>query len=77
MILVSEDAALDFERLRNFLEINSPLAASHAVAAIWTAVQALDEFPHLRRRRGAKRLFSPFSSWAHRVVASHSSHAMQ
>ncbi len=32
MILVSEDAALDFERLRNFLEIKSPLAASHTVS---------------------------------------------
>jgi plasmid stabilization system protein ParE len=52
MILVSEDAALDFERLRNFLEIKSPLAASQAVAAIWTAVQALDEFPHLGAPRG-------------------------
>ena len=41
MILVSEDAALDFERLRNFLGIKSPLAASQAAAAIWTAVQAL------------------------------------
>ena len=33
MILVSEDAALDFERLRNFLEIKSSQAASQAVRA--------------------------------------------
>ncbi|MGA8170885.1 MAG: type II toxin-antitoxin system RelE/ParE family toxin [Methylocystis sp.] len=52
MILVCEDAALDFERLRNFLEIKSPRAASHAAAAIWTAIQALDEFPHLGAPRG-------------------------
>jgi toxin ParE1/3/4 len=52
VILVSADAALDFERLRDFLEIKSPQAASQAAAAIWTAIQALDEFPHLGAPRG-------------------------
>jgi toxin ParE1/3/4 len=68
VILVSEGAALDFERLRNFLEIKSPRAASLAASAIWTAIQTLDEFPHLgapRGKAGVRQLIVPNGSSAY------------
>jgi plasmid stabilization system protein ParE len=47
MILLSPDAVLDVERLRSFLDQNSPDAARRALALIWTAIERLQEFPAL------------------------------
>ena len=47
MILFSPDAVEDVERLRSFLAQDNPDAARRALAAIWTAVDRLQEFPAL------------------------------
>lgn len=47
MILLSPAAVEDVERLRSFLDRNSPDAARRALAAIWTAIERLQEFPDL------------------------------
>jgi toxin ParE1/3/4 len=45
MILLSPDAVLDVERLRTFLDQANPNAARRALAQIWTAIDALQDFP--------------------------------
>jgi len=47
MILLSPDAVEDVERLRIFLDQKNPDAARRALAAIWTAIDRLQEFPNL------------------------------
>jgi plasmid stabilization system protein ParE len=47
MILLSPDAAEDVERLRTFLGRNNPDAAKRALAAIWKALERVQEFPGL------------------------------
>lgn len=47
MILLSPDAAEDVERLRAFLERDNPNAAKRALAAIWTALERVQDFPGL------------------------------
>ncbi|MGA7995400.1 MAG: type II toxin-antitoxin system RelE/ParE family toxin [Bradyrhizobium sp.] len=47
MILLSPDAVEDVERLRTFLDRNSPDAAQRALALIWTAIDRLQDFPNL------------------------------
>ena len=70
MIIVSEEAAFDFERLRKFLEEKSPQAAHRSVAAIWTAIERLREFPPLgapKGRAGVRQLVVRYSSSAYVV----------
>jgi plasmid stabilization system protein ParE len=50
MILLSPDAVADVERLRTFLDQNSPDAARRALALIWTAIDRLQEFPAMGMR---------------------------
>lgn len=45
MIFLSPDAASDVERLRAFLDQDSPDVARRALALIWTAIGRLQEFP--------------------------------
>jgi plasmid stabilization system protein ParE len=45
MILLSPDAIEDVERLRTFLGQKNPDAARRALAAIWTAIDRLRNFP--------------------------------
>jgi len=47
MIFLSPDAAEDVERLRTFLGRNNPEAAKRALAAIWKALERLQEHPGL------------------------------
>ena len=47
MILLSHDAVEDIERLRSFLDQNTPDAARRALATIWTTINRLPEFPEL------------------------------
>lgn len=47
MILLSQDAVEDLERLRAFLDHANPKAAKRASALIWTAIEKLQEFPAL------------------------------
>ena len=47
MILLSIDAVMDIERLRTFLDRDSPDAARRALVAIWTAIDRLQEYPAL------------------------------
>ena len=47
MILLSPDAAEDVERLRAFLDRENPNAAKRALAAIWIALERVQEFPGL------------------------------
>jgi plasmid stabilization system protein ParE len=47
MILLSPDAVEDVERLRTFLDQKNPDAARRALAAIWTAIDRLRDFPDL------------------------------
>ena len=47
MILLSPDAVSDVKRLRNFLDEKNPDAAKRALAAIWTAIERLEEFSDL------------------------------
>jgi toxin ParE1/3/4 len=47
MILLSPDAVVDVERLQTFLDARNPEAAQRALAAIWTAIGRLQEFPSL------------------------------
>lgn len=49
MILLSQDAALDIERIREFLDVNNPEAAKRALRAIFTALEKLQVFPDLGR----------------------------
>jgi toxin ParE1/3/4 len=41
MILLSPDAVMDVERLRDFLDHNNPDAAQRALALIWAAIDRL------------------------------------
>lgn len=52
MILLSPDAVEDVERLRSFLDQSNPGAARRALAAIWAAIDRLQEFPDLGMRTG-------------------------
>jgi len=52
MILFSEEAALDLERLRQFLEDKSPQATRRCLTAIWTAIERLEDFPKLGAPKG-------------------------
>jgi plasmid stabilization system protein ParE len=47
MILLSHDAVGDVERLRTFLDHENPDAARRALAAIWAAIDRLQDFPAL------------------------------
>ena len=47
MILLSPDAVEDVERLRSFLDQKNPDAARRALAAIWKAIDRLEELPGL------------------------------
>jgi toxin ParE1/3/4 len=47
MISFSPDAIADVERLRTFLDETNPGAARRAVAAIFMAIERLQEFPEL------------------------------
>jgi len=49
MILLSQDAALDIERVREFLDINNPDAAKRALSVIFAALEKLQVFPELGR----------------------------
>ncbi|MDB5652900.1 MAG: plasmid stabilization protein [Tardiphaga sp.] len=47
MILLSADAAEDVERLRAFLDRDNPNAAKRALAAIWAALERIQQFTGL------------------------------
>ena len=49
MILFSSDALSDIERVRGFLEARHPAAAIRALAAIWEALERVEQFPNLGR----------------------------
>ena len=49
MILFSPDAASDVERVREFLDINNPEAAKHALRTIFAALERVEAFPDLGR----------------------------
>lgn len=49
MIRFSPDAALDIERVREFLDINNPEAAKRALRTIFAALERVAEFPDLGR----------------------------
>jgi len=45
MILLSPDAVLDVERVRDFLDRHNPDAAKRALATIWRALEHIEAFP--------------------------------
>ena len=47
MIILSPDAVLDVERVRDFLNNANPEAARRALSLIWTTIERLQEFPAL------------------------------
>lgn len=49
MILLSQDAASDIERVREFLSINNPAAAKRALRVIFDLIEKLQDFPSLGR----------------------------
>ena len=49
MILLSQEAASDIERVREFLDINNPEAAKRALRVIFAALDKLQDFPDLGR----------------------------
>ncbi|MCK9908218.1 type II toxin-antitoxin system RelE/ParE family toxin [Microbacteriaceae bacterium K1510] len=49
MILLSEEAAADVERVRYFLDANNPEAAKRALARIFVVLEKLQDFPQLGR----------------------------
>jgi len=49
MILLSPDAALDIERVRDFLDIDNPEAAKRALRVIFAALDKVQDFPDLGR----------------------------
>ena len=49
MILLSQDAASDVERVREFLDIDNPEAAKRALRVIFAALDKLQDFPDLGR----------------------------
>jgi len=49
MIRFSPDAALDIERVREFLDINNPEAAKRALRTIFAALDRVAEFADLGR----------------------------
>lgn len=49
MILLSAEAVLDIQRVREFLDGKNPHAAQRAMAAIWAALHRLELFPNLGR----------------------------
>lgn len=49
MIRFSPEAALDIERVREFLGINNPEAAKRALRTIFAALERVEEFPDLGR----------------------------
>lgn len=50
MILLSQEAASDVERVRDFLDISNPEAAKRALRVIFAALEKLQEFPDLGRQ---------------------------
>jgi toxin ParE1/3/4 len=50
MILVSSAAASDIERVRKFLEVKNPDAATRAVGRIWEALKQAECFPEMGKR---------------------------
>jgi toxin ParE1/3/4 len=50
MILLSQDAVSDIERVREFLHLNNPEAAKRALRVIFAALEKLPVFPDLGRR---------------------------
>jgi toxin ParE1/3/4 len=49
MILLSQEAASDIERVREFLDIHNPEAAKRALRVIFAALERLQDFPELGR----------------------------
>jgi len=49
MIHFSLEAADDFERVREFLDVNNPEAAKRALRTIFAALERVEEFPGLGR----------------------------
>ena len=49
MILLSQEAAADIERVREFLDINNPEAGKRALRVIFAAFEKLQDFPDLGR----------------------------
>jgi toxin ParE1/3/4 len=49
MILLSQEATSDIERVREFLDINNPEAAKRALRVIFAALARVEEFPGLGR----------------------------
>lgn len=49
MILLSEEAAADVERVRYFLDANNPEAAKRALGRIFAVLEKLQDFPQLGR----------------------------
>jgi len=49
MILLSQDAASDIERIREFLDSANPEAAKRALRVIFAALERVQEFPNLGR----------------------------
>ncbi len=49
MILFTSDALSDVERVRDFLDARHPAAVERALAAIWEALERLEEYPNLGR----------------------------
>jgi toxin ParE1/3/4 len=49
MILLSQEAASDSERVREFLDVNNPEAAKRALRVIFAALDKLQDFPDLGR----------------------------
>ena len=49
MILLSQEAASDIERVREFLDINNPEAAKRALSVIFAALDKLQDFSDLDR----------------------------
>jgi len=49
MILLSPEAAIDVERVRDFLDVNNPDAAKRALGRIFAVLETVQEFPQLGR----------------------------
>jgi plasmid stabilization system protein ParE len=49
MIVFSQEAASDIERVREFLNVNNPEAAKRALRTIFAALERVQEFPGLGR----------------------------
>jgi plasmid stabilization system protein ParE len=70
MILFARDALADIERLRSFLEGQTPDATARALSAIWAALDRVENFPHLGRSTEdpeIRQLVIPFGASAYVV----------